>query len=135
MVQSAGLAIIYQNKILLVKPTNARWWKSYGIPKGHVEEGESTIDAAIREVKEEVGIEIPKFMIGEEHELFYTKKEKQWKRIAYFYVLISDLADIGLTSEILPKEMLQLEEVEWAGFVPFEEARSRMIPAMVDIID
>jgi ADP-ribose pyrophosphatase YjhB (NUDIX family) len=135
MVQSAGLAIIYQNKILLVKPTNARWWKSYGIPKGHVEEGESTIDAAIREVKEEVGIEIPKFMIGEEHELFYTRKEKQWKRIAYFYVLISDLADIGLTSEILPKEMLQLEEVEWAGFVPFEEARSRMIPAMVDIID
>ena len=135
MVQSAGLAIIYQNKILLVKPTNARWWKSYGIPKGHVEEGESTIDAAIREVKEEVGIEIPKFMIGEEHELFYTRKEKQWKRIAYFYVLISDLSDIGLESEILPKEMLQLEEVEWAGFVPFEEARSRMIPSMIDIID
>ena len=67
MVHSAGLAIIYQNKILLVKPTNARWWKSYGIPKGHVEEDESTIDAAIREVKEEVGIDIPKFMIGEEH--------------------------------------------------------------------
>jgi len=135
MVHSAGLAIIYQNKILLVKPTNARWWKSYGIPKGHVEEGESTIDAAIREVKEEVGIEIPKFMIGEEHELFYTRKEKQWKRIAYFYVLITDLSEIGLDSEILPKEMLQLEEVEWAGFVPFEEARSRMIPAMIDIID
>jgi ADP-ribose pyrophosphatase YjhB (NUDIX family) len=135
MVHSAGLAIIYQNKILLVKPTNARWWKSYGIPKGHVEEGESTIDAAIREVKEEVGIEIPKFMIGEEHELFYTRKEKQWKRIAYFYVLITDLSEIGLDSEILPKEMLQLEEVEWAGFVPFEEARSRMIPAMIYIID
>ena len=135
MVQSAGLAIIYQDKILLVKPTNARWWKSYGIPKGHVEEGESTIDAAIREVKEEIGIEIPKFMIGEEHEIFYIKKEKQWKRIAYFYVLISDLSDIGLDSEIIPKNMLQLEEVEWAGFVPFEEARSRMIPAMVEIID
>ena len=135
MVQSAGLAIIYQDKILLVKPTNARWWKSYGIPKGHVEEGESTIDAAIREVKEEIGIEIPKFMIGEEHEIFYIKKEKQWKRIAYFYVLISDLSDIGLDSEIISKNMLQLEEVEWAGFVPFEEARSRMIPAMVEIID
>ena len=135
MVHSAGLAIIYQNKILLVKPANARWWKSYGIPKGHVEEGESTIEAAIRETKEEVGIEIPKFMIGEEHELFYVKKNKQWKRIAYFYVLISDLSDIGLSSEVLPKEMLQLEEVEWAGFVPFEEARSRMIPSMVEIIE
>jgi ADP-ribose pyrophosphatase YjhB (NUDIX family) len=135
MVHSAGLAIIYQNKILLVKPTNARWWKSYGIPKGHVEEGESTIDAAIREVKEEIGIEIPKFMVGEEHELFYTKKNKQWKRIAYFYVLISDLSDIGLDSEILPKEMLQLDEIEWAGFVSFEEARSRMIPSMIEIID
>jgi ADP-ribose pyrophosphatase YjhB (NUDIX family) len=135
MVHSAGLAIIYQNKILLVKPTDARWWKSYGIPKGHVEDGESFIDAAIREVKEEIGIEIPKFMIGEENELFYTRKEKKWKRIAYFYVLISDLSDIGLESEILPKEMLQAEEIEWAGFVPFEEARSRMIPSMLEIID
>ena len=74
-------------------------------------------------------------MIGEEHELFYIKKGKKWKKISYFYVMITDLSEIGLSSEILPKEMLQLEEVDWAGFVPIEEARSRMIPSMVEIIE
>jgi ADP-ribose pyrophosphatase YjhB (NUDIX family) len=135
MVHSAGLAIIHNKKILLVKPANARWWKSYGIPKGHVEEGESAIDAAIRETKEEIGIEIPKFMVGEEHELFYERKGKKWKKISYFYVFISDLSDIGISSEILPEDMLQREEIDWAGFVSFEEARSRMIPSMLEIID
>jgi ADP-ribose pyrophosphatase YjhB (NUDIX family) len=135
MVHSAGLAIIHNKKILLVKPANARWWKSYGIPKGHVEEGESSIDAAIRETKEEIGIEIPKFMVGEEHELFYERKGKKWKKISYFYVFISDLSEIGISSEILPEDMLQREEIDWAGFVSFEEARSRMIPSMLEIID
>lgn len=135
MVHSAGLAIIYNKKILLVKPANARWWKSYGIPKGHVEEGESAIDAAIRETKEEIGVEIPKFMIGEENELYYERKGKKWKKISYFYVFISDLSEIGLSAEILPEEMLQREEIEWAGFVSKEEAQSRMIPSMLEIIE
>lgn len=135
MVHSAGLAIIYNNKILLAKPANARWWKSYGIPKGHVEEGELTIDAAIRETEEEIGVKVPKRLIGPERELFYEKKGKPWKKISYYFVPIKSLSDIGLTSETVPATQLQTEEIEWAGFVTFEEARARMIPAMLKILE
>jgi len=60
---SAGLAIIYDNKVLLAHTTNRGWYGSYGIPKGGIEKGESKIQAAIRETKEEVGISVPKNLI------------------------------------------------------------------------
>jgi ADP-ribose pyrophosphatase YjhB (NUDIX family) len=55
---SAGLLIVQQNRILLGHPTNAPWYGTYTIPKGKVEEDESLIDAAIRETKEETGIDL-----------------------------------------------------------------------------
>ena len=55
----AGVCIIYDNKILLVHPTNASWQKrTLGIPKGKVEKGEDVLTGAIRELKEETGIEL-----------------------------------------------------------------------------
>jgi len=58
--KSAGLAIIYDNKILLAHTTSRGWYGSYGIPKGGIDDGESKLYAAIRETREEVGINIPK---------------------------------------------------------------------------
>jgi ADP-ribose pyrophosphatase YjhB (NUDIX family) len=138
MVHSAGLAVIYKDKILLVHPNNARWTNSYSIPKGHVELGETSLEAAIRETKEEVGIEFHiNTIIGPERELFYIKQKtgKPWKKLSYFIVRIEDLSQIGLTSELVPKEQLQAIEVDWAGFVTFEEAKRRMIPALLKIIE
>lgn len=139
MVHSAGLAIIYKkNKILLVHPTNAKWMGSYSIPKGHVELGETALEAAIRETKEEIGVE---FYINSafsvERELYYTKNkaEKPWKKLSYFIIHIDDLSQIGLTSEIIPKEQLQSIEVDWAGFVSFSEATRRLSPALLKIIE
>lgn len=56
--KSCGV-IIYLDKpdtrYLVVKSkTNGHW----GFPKGHIEENETEIDAAIREVKEETGLEV-----------------------------------------------------------------------------
>ena len=33
-------------------------WKGYTLPDGHIEEGESIVDAVIREMKEETGLTI-----------------------------------------------------------------------------
>ena len=53
--KSCGCIIIKNKKVLLVYEKNTNFW---GFPKGHMEEGESEIQTALREVKEEVGLEV-----------------------------------------------------------------------------
>ena len=109
---SAGLAIIYDNKVLLCHTTNRGWYGSYGIPKGGIEKGESKLDAAIRETKEEVGIRVPKNLIDKTEHTFTltTRKYKYTKIVYYFIVNISDLSQIGLKDLRVPKKQLQLKE-------------------------
>jgi 8-oxo-dGTP pyrophosphatase MutT (NUDIX family) len=47
--------IVHQNKVLLRKHDKLKIWLSVG---GHIELNEDPVEAAIREVKEEVGLEI-----------------------------------------------------------------------------
>ena len=57
----------------------------YGFPKGHVENGESETETALREVFEEVGIKIKLidgFRTEDEHLL--PQKENTMKQIVYF---------------------------------------------------
>ena len=57
----------------------------YGFPKGHVEDGESEIQTAIREVFEEVGIRVELingFRTEDEH--LIPQKENTIKKIVYF---------------------------------------------------
>lgn len=57
--KSCGAIIFYKTKqntkILLVKNNNGRYWS---FPKGHIEEGETEQETAIREIKEETGLDV-----------------------------------------------------------------------------
>ena len=53
--KSCGCIIIKENKVLLILEKNGNFW---GFPKGHMEEGENEIQTALREVKEEVGLDV-----------------------------------------------------------------------------
>ncbi len=53
MIQIAGGVVWNKSKGIVVVNQNHNSWS---LPKGHVEEGEETLDAAIREIKEESGI-------------------------------------------------------------------------------
>lgn len=66
---SSGGVVVFNNAILLLKKFNGDWV----LPKGKIEEGESSKDAALREVFEEGGVraEIKEYL-GEIH---YTYKE------------------------------------------------------------
>ncbi|MFW6281459.1 MAG: NUDIX hydrolase [bacterium] len=119
---SAGLVIIQDNKILLVHPTNSSWYGTFSIPKGHVEKNEDILDAAIRETKEETGIEINKKDIYSKEDNFidYTdKKGNLYKRVYYYLTYPS--------YEISKEHMnLQQEEVDWCGFLTKEKAKKRI---------
>ena len=52
--KSCGCIIINEGKVLLVKHNKGHW----DFPKGHVEEGETEEQTAIREVKEETNIDV-----------------------------------------------------------------------------
>jgi len=51
-----ALIVNNEGKILLAK--SHKWFDKYTLPGGHIEVGESMIDAVRREVKEEVGLEV-----------------------------------------------------------------------------
>ena len=120
MKESAGLVIIYDNKILLEHPTGQTWWGTYSIPKGEIEPNENHLEAAIRETEEELGIKIDKGLIDPFSEKFidYVNKSGEvYKRVYYFVLYVKNFPE---------KFNLQLEEVDWAGFIGKEEAKKRM---------
>jgi len=134
--QSAGFAIVYEGKVLLGHATGKGWWKSYSIPKGHLEPGETILQAALRETYEEIGVKIPKRLIPSSFKTCpYIKKGNHWKDVYYYVIVIDSLGEIGLNDEVIPKGQLQLKEIDWAGFVPLKEALKRIAPVMKPIIE
>lgn len=136
---SAGTCIVYNNKILFCHPTNASWSATYSPAKGGVDIGEKIIDAAIRETKEEIGIDISETMISNTNqpiEITYFNKKKEIHKVVYlFLVKINSLSEIGLTEEIVPNSQLQVEEVDWAGFLSKEEITEKSFHRFLPLLD
>ena len=126
--ESAGVCIIYENKILLIHPSGRKWTDSFSFPKGGIEQGESIKEAAIREVYEEVGIRISIDDIpGDPHVIDYAnKKGVLFKKVYYFILEIDNLDEIGLTDLEIPKSQLQATEVDWAGFIDESSAEDKI---------
>jgi 8-oxo-dGTP pyrophosphatase MutT (NUDIX family) len=131
---SAGIAIICQGKMLLCHSTSAKWFGSFMPPKGSIEEGESEAEAACRETLEEVGIDIKPEMLGEKHTIKYLRGISLYKEVYIFEYRIESLDKIGLGGEIIPEEMLQLEEIDEAKFMDREEASVRILPRYKELL-
>ena len=94
--KSCGCIIINdKNEVLLIHHNAGHW----DFPKGHMEEGETEVQTAIREVKEETNIEVE---VNEEYRYStkYSPKEDVMKEVVYF-----------LAKNINDNKKAQLEEV------------------------
>ena len=93
-------------------PKKAYW----GFPKGHIDPGENSRDAALREIKEETKIEAEIVgKLGDSQYVFTRSGEKIFKLVVYYLLRY-------LSGEIKPQE-LEVLEVKW--FDP-EEAMERL---------
>ncbi len=134
---SAGLLIIFGNKVLLAKPSKGTK-NMWGIPKGKVEDGEQLIEAAIRETKEEIGIDIPlNKIIKDAYTISYRNKKtrKQYKKVIYYVCEVSELSELGLETEKIPKGQLQPREISKARFFTVEEAEDKIFWRQKEILN
>lgn len=136
---SAGTIIKFNNKLLFCHPTNSSWSGTYSPAKGGVDDGETILDAAIRETKEEIGITIEKSMIsntGEPIKITYLNAKKNIHKIVFLYMVeIKSLSEIGLKDEVVPKKQLQLEEVDWAGFLSKKEIKEKSFHRFLPLLE
>lgn len=83
--KSCGAIILYKEneetyKVLLVRNHNGR---NYSFPKGHIEKGENEKETAIREIKEETGLDVE--IVDDFREVSdYTPFGKIKKRVVFF---------------------------------------------------
>lgn len=110
---SAGGIVLRQAQdksweVLLIKnaamrdPKKAYW----GFPKGHINIGEKSEEAAAREIKEETGIEVEIVKkLGDSRYVFSKNGEKVFKVVVYFQLKY-------ISGEIKPQD-LEVLEVKW----------------------
>ncbi|HAZ15583.1 MAG: hypothetical protein A2Y28_03445 [Chlamydiae bacterium GWC2_50_10] len=97
-------------KVFLILHKEGNHW---GFPKGHKKEGESSEQAASRELYEETGLRIEKFLLKEslsEQYVFLRSGERILKRVFYFPAVVNTAF------------LLQKEEILKGVWMPFSRA-------------
>jgi 8-oxo-dGTP pyrophosphatase MutT (NUDIX family) len=98
--------------VLLIKDPYQNW----GLPKGHLENGEDTRQAAVREVAEETGLSV--LEIGPELgtiEWYFRRKSRLVHKVCTFFLMRSSEGDP------VPEVAEGITEVAW---LPFGEAKT-----------
>ena len=121
--KACGCIIIDDQKVLLVQQ-NEGWW---GFPKGHIEDGESEIETAIREVKEETNIDV----IPDESKRYvqqYMLNTGVLKEVVFFLAK-------KVSSDIKAQEC-EIKNIKWLDFkeailtISFDNTRELLIKAL-----
>ena len=110
--KSCGGIIFYKTKqntkILLVKNNNGRYWS---FPKGHIEDGETEQETAVREIKEETGLDVT-LVRGFREISEYCPFGKIRKRVVFF-----------LARAFTDNVKIQEEEIDSFIWVDLQQAR------------
>lgn len=146
MKESAGIVIrLNHSKLLLCRPTNKTLRlksgmvdKLWGPPKGGVDPGETTLDAVIRETREEIGIKIDTSQISNKKPIlinYGNKNGSVYKKVYLYLVDIQSTSQIGLESESVPNSFLQEEEIDMAYFMDKKEATQKLFHRFSHLAD
>ena len=101
--KACGCIVIDLDKVLLIQQNEGHW----GFPKGHVENGETEIETAIREVKEETNIDV----MPNENKRYvqeYTMKNGILKQVVFFLAR-------KVSGDIKAQEC-EIKNIKWFSF-------------------
>lgn len=135
--RKGGVVIVYKNKILLGHPTNTVG-DTYSIPKGKAKKEETYANCAIRELKEEVGIDLSLSQLDDQSYgviLYKNPLGKIKKKLTYYILEIDELSEIGMNSEEVNESNLCKKEFDWAGFVDLDKAFKMLHWRQKDIVN
>lgn len=108
--------------------------KFYCLPGGHVELGEDTNQAVLREMREELGFEIKiKRLVAINQNFFSTADGRPFHEIGYYYIIEavdpSKVTSGDYVREELDKGKIQHLEFKW--FTPLELSRTDFRPSFI----
>ena len=124
-VELTVLCLVYRHDEYLLQNRVKKDWQGYTLPGGHIEKGESIVEAVIREMKEETGLNIlnprlcgiKQFPIENGRYLVFLFKTDQFEgkltssdEGQMFWIKKNELSSIPLVNDF--KELLQVMEDE-----------------------
>jgi len=125
MVTTHGIFIINnKGEILLTHPTGHSM-DLWSIPKGLPEEGEDSIDSAVRETLEETNVDIYDWLIPENFSCYADLGEQRYKSNkktirAHVIFVTADMDDVELrcdsTFPLNGKEIPENDDTQWKSF-------------------
>jgi ADP-ribose pyrophosphatase YjhB (NUDIX family) len=119
-VPAVYLIIRRGEEVLLMRRQGSGYFDGwYSLPAGHVEAGELPVQAAIREAREELGIELSSASISLAHTMYRTKHDATGDRFDLFF------SAQEWSGEIENREPHKCDHVL---FVPLESLPPKIIP-------
>jgi 8-oxo-dGTP pyrophosphatase MutT (NUDIX family) len=115
--RSAGGVVVRGEELLVIVPTRraADGSRVLGLPKGHLDPGETQLQAAAREVREETGVEVKLVRELGEVRYWYTRDGRAVPKVVFFYLFRYVSGDPADHDD-------EVEEARWMGLREAREA-------------
>jgi 8-oxo-dGTP pyrophosphatase MutT (NUDIX family) len=120
--------VVRDGQVIVIVPARGRSENVLALPKGHPDGNESPVEAAVREVREETGVEAaPIEKLGEIEYTYDRKGEPVDKRVA-FWLFEYRFGELSPDHEIADARWMPLEEA--AGALTYEGEREMVQRAL-----
>ena len=126
--KSCGAFVLNGKKVLIVQQKKSG---IYGFPKGHVEPNETEEETAIREVKEETGVDI-EIISNKKYSISYMQNENINKEVVYYLTkAMNKKSQEQQEKEISNIVWVEIEDVE--KILSFENIKALWLEAKNDL--